>query len=233
MKYVLFWMASWIPVAHAANYPVILVNTTVVIKKERHGRGKAFVHLHQNEATALKAARFVIYRQGGSLLTLIHPGERNVVFRLHKTRYEFDPNRIFTDVGIKKTLTQFGAYSREAHDEVKKLSNKIKRLLPKGKVIAVHNNESYSIKDYFPGRHLATDAKKLHVDALNHYRNFYLVTHTNDYRRLTTLNFNGVLQALDASDDGSLSIYLSSRQYINVEAGYDQLAAQIHMLQHA
>ena len=233
MRYVLFWMAAWIPMAEAAQYPVMLGGTTVIIKKERYGRGKNFVHLHQNETTALKAAKAVVKEHGGSLLTLVHPGGRNIVFHLHQRRYEFDPNRIFTDVGIRKTLAQFGGYTREASAEVKKLSNKIKRLLPRGKIIAVHNNESYSIRDYFPGRQMSADARHLYFDEENHFRNFYLVTKSQDYHRLIKLKFNGVLQAHNAIDDGSLSIYLSKRHYINVEAGYDQLAAQIQMLKHA
>ena len=34
-------------------------------------------------------------------------------------------------------------------------------------------------------------------------------------------------------DDGSLSVFLANRAYINVEAGYDELAMQIKMLRHA
>ena len=166
-------------------------------------------------------------------MTLVHSGERNVVFYLHQKRYEFDPNRIFTDVGIKKTLIEFGNYSPQAHTEVKKLTNKIKQLLPKGKIIAVHNNKSYSLKDYLPGQDLEADARALNIHAHNHYRNFYLVTKKNDYVRLKKLKFNSIWQAHNATDDGSLSVYLAGTDYINVEAGYDQLAAQITMLKHA
>jgi len=62
------------------------------------------------------------------------------------------------------------------------------------------------------------------------YRNFYLVTKQQDYKRLSLYEFNSILQAGQATDDGSLSIYLANQNYINVEAGYDQLAAQIKML---
>ncbi len=210
-----------------------LGDTTVVIQQKRHGKGKAFIHLHQNETTALRAAKVVVQAKGGSVLTLIHPGERNIVFCLQRKQYEFDPNRIFTDVGIKKTLLQFGHYTPTAHAEVKKLALKIKMLLPKGKIIAVHNNRSYSLKDYFPGHGLANDAQALNVNAQRHYRNFYLVTKKNDYLRLKQLNFNSIWQALNATDDGSLSVYLADSDYINVEAGYDQLAAQIKMLKQA
>lgn len=233
MKYVFLLLLSAVKMAYAYNYPVKLGNSIIVVQRHLHGKGKAFIHLHQNETTALKAAKMVIQADGGSLLTLVHSGERNIVFHLSQRRYEFDPNRIFTDNGIKKTLTQFGNYSPEAHEEVRKLAHKIKKLLPKGKIIAVHNNQSYSLKDYLPGRDLADDAQALHYTRHGHHRNFYLVTKEEDYARLKKLNFNSIWQALSATDDGSLSVYLADREYINVEAGYGHLAEQIKMLKQA
>jgi len=233
MRYVLLLLVSGLNSVYAANYPVKLGNSTVIIQKQQHGKGKAFVHLHQNETTALRAAKAVIKAHGGSLLTLVHSGKRNIVFYCQQKKYEFDPNRIFSDIGIKKTLMQFGNYTQEAHAEVNKLAEKIKALLPQGKIIAVHNNESYSMKDYFPGRNLAADAQALHINQENYYRNFYLVTQKYDYFRLKKLHFNSVWQSPDASDDGSLSVYLANRDYVNVEAGYDQLAAQVTMLKQA
>ena len=210
-----------------------LGDSSIVIKQQHHGKGKAFIHLHQNETTALRAAKEVIRREGGSVLTLVHSGERNVVFCLQHKQYEFDPNRIFTDVGIKKSLLRFGRYTPAAHAVVKKLALKIKTLLPKGKIIAVHNNESYSLRDYLPGHDLAHDVKALNVSTRVHSRNFYLVTKKYDYLRLKKLKFNSIWQALNPRDDGSLSVYLAGRNYINVEAGYDQLAVQIKMLKQA
>ena len=233
MGYYLLLLFAGLNSFFANNYRITLGDSTVIIQEQKRGVGRAFIHLHQNEKTALKAARIVVRNVGGSVLTLVHSGGRNIVFHLHHKRYEFDPNRIFTDVGIKKTLSEFGPYTPAAHEEVKKLADGIKKLLPKGKIIAVHNNESYSLKDYLPGQELATDARALNVHAQNHYRNFYLVTKKNDYFRLKKLKFNSVWQAPSATDDGSLSIYLASNHYINVEAGYDQLAAQINMLKHA
>lgn len=228
--YCFFLFLASISSAFAKSYPVIVGNSTVLIQTQYYGKGKAFVHLHQNETTALQAARAVIKKQGGSLLTIVHSGQRNIIFKYHKKRYEFDPNRIFTDKGIKKTLMQFGDYSLGAHREVKKLATKIKQLLPKGKIIAVHNNESYSLRNYFPGQTMFLDAGALYFNTTKHYRNFYLVTQKNDYLRLKKLNFNSVLQALNAKDDGSLSVYLSKRAYVNVEAGYDQFRTQVTML---
>lgn len=217
----------------ATQYPVRLGDSLVLVKHYQHGEGKHFVHLHQNETTALKAAKTLVAREGGSYLTLVHRGERNIVFRLDHQRYEFDPNRIFTDVGIRKTLSQFGTYSPQAHREVKKLAMVIKSQLPAGKIIAVHNNKSYSFKDYLPGHPMSRDAHALAFCDRTHYRNFFLVTKKHDYLRLKRLQFNSVLQATSATDDGSLSVYLAHRDYINVEAGYHQLQAQIKMLKSA
>lgn len=233
MLFIWLFLVACLNSAYASNYSIKVGNTRVIIQSQQHGKGKAFIHVHQNETTALKAAKAVIKNQGGSLLTLIHPGGRNIVFYLNHKRYEFDPNRIFTNRGIKKTLTQHGRYSPAAQAEVKKLANKIKVLLPKGKVIAVHNNKSYSLKDYLPGHKLTADARAFHFNQRHNYRNFYVVTQKIDYIRLKKLQFNSIWQASHATDDGSLSVYLSNKGYVNVEAGYNQLNTQINMLKKA
>jgi len=232
MKYSLLVLLFFCQFAFAVDH-IVMVGDEKVEIKQILGRGKTYIHVHNNEQTALQAAKAVIQKEGGSLLTLVHSGGRNIVFHLEGKRYEFDPNRIFTDNGIKKTLTQFGNYSLEAHHEVKKLANKIKQLLPKGKVVAVHNNSSYSLKDYLPGNSLESDADAVHMNPENYFRNFYLVTKISDFLRLKNKGYNGILQKSSATDDGSLSVYLAKSEYINVEAGYDQLTEQIKMLEHA
>lgn len=233
MKYVMLLVLALLSTACTRDIPVQLGDRKVVIHYVNQGQGKTYVHLHQNETTALKAAQTLIDTEGGKLITLDHSGKRNIVFYLKSKRYEFDPNRIFTEEGIKKTLMTFGEYSCEAHKEVRKLAHKIKLILPRGKIIAVHNNHTFSLKDYLPGHSLAADAQALHFYDKAQYRNFYVVTKYKDYSRLNAQHFNSVWQANDAINDGSLSIYLASRQYINVEAGYDQLTSQINMLKHA
>lgn len=232
MKY---WLLLLVILSQAgcANNHKVMVGDEPVIIKHTQGQGKTYIHVHQNETTALKAARFAISKQGGSLITLVHSGGRNIGFHLNNQRYEFDPNRIYTDKGIKKTLAQYSRYTPQAHQEVKKLATKIKELLPEGKVVAVHNNSSYSLKDYLPGHKLARDAKVMHMSPNNYYRNFYLVTQLQDYMRLKMDGFNGILQRSSATDDGSMSILLAKSTYINVEAGYNQLAEQVKMLLYA
>ncbi|WP_028388880.1 hypothetical protein [Legionella fairfieldensis] len=233
MKYLFYLSLLMSSVLHATTYTIKLGNTPVKIIKQI-GRGKTFIHLHENEITALAAAKRFIRKEGGTLITLRHSGKRNIVFYLKGVRYEFDPNRIFTDQGIKKTLKQFGHYSPAAHHEVKQFAVKIIKLLPhKGKVIAVHNNRDYSIQEYFPRHSLATDVKALHYRPETNYRNFYFVTKKEDYLRLKKLKYNVALQAANAQNDGSLSYYLAKKNYINIESAYGQLKTQLKMIRSA
>jgi len=97
----------------------------------------------------------------------------------------------------------------------------------------VHNNQEYSLRDYFPHHELARDAQNLYYRPKIYYRNFFLVTRTDDFNYYRSMGFNVVQQSRNASDDGSLSIALKRYQYINVEAGYDQLHHQVQMLKRA
>ncbi|PJD94970.1 MAG: protein tyrosine phosphatase [Legionella sp.] len=233
MRYGLIIILLFLQAGCAIHHKIMVGDERVIIKQTVGKGDKTYIHVHQNETTALKAARKAIQQQGGSLITLLHSGGRTIVFHLGDQRYEFDPNRIYTPVGIKKTLAQYSRYTPQAYQEVDKLARKIKELLPDGKVVAVHNNATYSLKDYLPGHSLAKDAKTVHLNPDHYFRNFYLVTQLKDYARLKDEGFNGVLQNKLATDDGSLSVYLAKREYINVEAGYDQLTQQVRMLLYA
>lgn len=211
------------------NYHVMVGDERVKIRV-RPGSGKTYVHVHQNEVTALQACKAVVRKQGGTLISLSHRGGRNIVFHLNGVRYECDPNRIFTPVGIKKTLAENSQYTPEAALAVEKLATQIKALLPTTKVVAAHNNDCYSLKNYFAGHDLAKEAQALHYDPKQYFRNFFIVTKRHDFIRLKNLGFNGILQDKNATDDGSLSVYLAKHEYINIEAGYGELASQIQML---
>lgn len=230
LKFCLFLSILMTNMACAAVYPVMVGNEKVLIKVWKGEGRKTFVHLHQNETTALKAAKAVFRQQGAGLLTLEHSGGRTIHFQLKHQRFEFDPNRIFSDKGIRATLERYSRYTPEAHQEVKKLAQQILKRLPAGRVVAVHNNRGYSIRDYLPGHELAAEAKAVYLSPKHYFRNFYLLTQDKDYLYYKKLGLNGVLQAESASDDGSLSVLLRQKSYMNVEAGYDQLAEQINML---
>lgn len=219
---------------HMRTRTVYVGSTPVKLVQYRKGRGKQLVHVHENEVTAKKAALTYVRRYGGSLLTLVHKGDRNISFVLRHQRYEFDPNRIFTKAGIRATLSLQSHYSPAAAIEVAKLARAIRRLIKPGKVIAVHNNKKeYSIAEYFKGHPSSKDARAVHYRRRNTYRNFFLVTRYSTYRRLKRSGFNVVWQAKRAGDDGSLSVRLAKRDYVNVEAAYDAFSQQSRMLKFA
>ncbi len=232
MNYLLYLFILFTSVACAHVYPVKIGDTPVKIVKYP-GKGKTLVHLHENETTALEAAQLYVDSEGGTLVTLQHGGQRNIRFTLNQVQYEFDPNRIFTDTGIRKTLNEYGPYSPAAHAQVRHFAQAILAQIPKGPVIAVHNNQSYSMQDYFTNHPLAKEVRSLFYKDNTSYRNFYFVTQEQDYSRLKSKKFNIALQAKHAQDDGSLSYYLAHEQYINIESAYGALQEQLKMIYNA
>lgn len=216
----------------AQPIPVTLGDSTIAIDYHP-GAGPIYVHLHENETTALQAIKKIAPLHKSAWLSLRHRGTRNVCFTLEGKSYTFDPNRIFTAQGIRLSLKKYGAYSPQAFEAVNALATKIKTLIGQRSVIAVHNNKSYSFQDYLPGHALAQDAKYVNFPMKSHYRNFILVTRHQDYCRIIKQRENVIEQHHAAQDDGSLSIYMARSAYVNVEAGYNQLSAQYRMLQKA
>lgn len=210
---------------------VYLGRTPIQIRHEDYGSGKVFVHLHANETTALLAGRNVARQSGGQVITLVHQKQRDISFMYRHYRYTFDPNRIFTHQGIRQTLIKHGCYDPRVIPMVRHFAQAIlKTIPPQQKIVAVHNNKEYSLRDYFPKHESAQDASSYYYKARSNYRNFYLVTSDKDFKRYKALGFNVVEQANLARDDGSLSIVMAKNGYVNVEAGFGQLQAQKKML---
>lgn len=230
---VCFFACKIYPTRNISQKICWLGSTKVIIQKENYGPGKVFVHVHASETTALDAARRVARAQGGQVITLIHQKERDITFKYHGKTYSFDPNRIYTSTGIVKTLKAHGCYDPAAARIVTRFASQVMASIPRGKIVAVHNNKGYSLRDYLPRHSLAKDSQNLYLKAKSNYRNFFLVTQHQDFRRIKQLGFNVVHQAHHVTDDGSMSVALASRQYVNVEAAYGQLQQQMLMLKKA
>ena len=216
----------------AQSIAVPVGDSTVMINYHP-GKGPMYVHLHENETTALLAIKKIAPVNNNSWLSLHHKGTRNISFSIAGRAYQFDPNRMFSAKGIRASLEQYGGYSKQAAAAVNGLASKVKSLIGKNAVIAVHNNQGYSFRDYLPGHSSAQDAKYLNFPLKSHYRNFLLMTRHQDYCRIIKNRENAIEQRSSVHDDGSLSVYMARRAYINVEAGYNQLAAQYRMLEKA
>ncbi len=205
---------------------------------QKPGSYITYFNMHDDENTAVKAAEQIVKQYGGRLIELKHRGTRNIKFNLDGKKYEFDPNRVFSEKGIEETLRYYGNYSEAAHKEVSKFRDwLLKQYLDESKVIiTVHNNtnESYSILWYQKGGKYESDAKKVNKAKGKDSDNFFFVTKEQDYNRLANLGFNVVLQNNEkVKEDGSLSVYWGRKKqtpYINVEAQHNHLDEQVKML---
>ena len=212
----------------------------IAVKTFRYGAaGKnVIVNLHHNETTALDAAHNVLCVSGGVLVHIENDNDRIISFRQGNRIFRFDPNRIFTDAGIRKTLAKLSErVTPAAIQAVKKFAAYLKSKFPLSAtvVIAVHNNEDgdLSVDSYAKNGNLNREAAQVHVEEKHDADNFFLTTDHSFFRKLKSADFNVILQHNKrATDDGSLSVYfgLKKKKYVNVEAEFGQLAIQEEMI---
>jgi len=152
--------------------------------------------------------------------------------------YSFDPNRIFTDVGLERSLRHNGDYSQAAHSALVRLRETLVAVMMEGlrpPIVAIHNNRGsdYTVNSYRRGASLESDASRVVINPNADPRNFFLVLDAAIFERLSSAGFNVVLQSNKSTDDGSLSVYchIVGIPYVNVEAGFDQLSEQKRMLE--
>jgi hypothetical protein len=193
--------------------------------------------MHDDENTSVEATTEILKIYGGALLELQNDGKRLVNFPLKNQPFTFDPNRIFTETGVEKTLKNYGEYSTEAAKETNKFATNIKEFLKNFRmVIAVHNNtdEKYTIKSYEKDGEYGKDVKLVNINAANDIDDFFFVTDDNLFRKLKAKNQNVALQDNSyMTNDGSLSVYCGKNKipYINVESEQGHLLEQIKMLE--
>ncbi len=193
-------------------------------------------NMHDDENTAVRAARRAV--EHGQLWEIRHPGGRNIRFRLHGRRYGFDPNRIYTPEGRKKTLREFSrTYSAEADSAVARFARFLIRQVADDAalVVALHNNTrgKYSVKSYLPGARYAGDAAEVHLASGTDPDDFFYCADSLLFRRLAAAGWNALLQNNDSvSDDGSLSVYCGRNgiRYVNIEAQRGHRRVQQRMI---
>ena len=221
------------PSATYSEKELTVGNRSIVVAKYQKGSGPTFINLHDDENTSVIAAAAVIDSLGGTLLQLRHSGKRNVEFRLDGKPFEFDPNRMFTDLGATNTLNRFGGSIRSAHTEVRQFADEVVKEVNADIIFTLHNNseDRYSAKSYLD--QYKNDAAAVHINPNRDPDDFYFVTEPLFYDALKIRGYNVVLQNnKTATDDGSLSVLAAKRKipYINIEAQHGHLAEQIDML---
>lgn len=234
-RYVTCCLLSWMcftTVVFAAPYK--LGETTIDLSITGQSGNSIYIHLHEDERTALSAAKKFLAHHSGRLISISHHGGRNVKFTLHGRRYQFDPNRIFTSNGIRRTLSAHSAnVSSDAVAVVTKFANRIKEMLGNQQIISLHNNANESIRSYLASGKYSRDVARVAYFPNQNPHNFFLVTEVGKFDALKNKGYNVVLQNNQhVRDDGSLSVYAAKHDipYINVEAAHGALAAQMKML---
>jgi len=121
----------------------IIGNTKVnIIKYNGKKQNYILLNVHENEKTSIETAGEIARKYGGDFLFLKSGGNRNISFKLDGISYTFDPNRIFSLTGIRKTLENLGRYSENADSAVNGFAEFIlSHIIGDSRyIIAVHNN---------------------------------------------------------------------------------------------
>lgn len=201
--------------------------------------GIMFIHVHENEKTAVEAANKMLDKYNrGCFVTWQAKNDRYVTFAIEADSFKFDPNRIYTEKGRTATLKANGIFTEKGSEAVKNVADVFleKYIDTMRLVVALHNNTDgggLTIKSYKKGGDYANDAKLVNVNPLKDEDDFFLTTDIKIYHFLKKKGFNVLLQDNEkVTDDGSLSVYAATKKipYLNVEAQHGHLEQQLQML---
>ena len=216
-----------------------LGDKTISIKLIQYGQAvtACCINLHDDEKTAVQAARSVLEQQGGVLIRIENNAQRIISFPFKGVVYSFDPNRIFSQKGIKFTLKAKGKTNPLAIIEVEKFAAHLLQLIPDSIacLIALHNNTDgdFSVKSYQPGGKRQTDARQVYAD---NWQDIDDITFTTDeilFSKMSSMGYNSILQDnANVTKDGSLSVYFGEqkKRYINIETQHGKTAQYKEML---
>ncbi|HNJ95812.1 MAG TPA: hypothetical protein PLS65_13625 [Ferruginibacter sp.] len=199
---------------------------TIAVKLIQYGDivNTCCINVHDNERTAVEAAKTVLQNEGGILIKIENNAQRFISFPFKGQVYTFDPNRIFSRAGILLTLKTKGRINPGAISEVEKFADQLLKLIPDSIncVIALHNNYDgdFSVKTYLPGGKRQKDAKLVYADEWQDIDDIALTTDHSLYDKMASFGYNSILQDNDnVFRDGSLSVYYGelNKRYVNIE----------------
>ena len=211
------------------------------VRAEVFQRGKPWptmFNVHDDENTSVLAGKVIVNESGGRLIELVHSGGRLVEFRLDGQTYRFDPNRIFSDEGIRATLARRSIYSEAVHQVVKDFATKLIEqysLDDEPVIVALHNTDGrgLTINSYRAEGNMSSASSTLHASARRSPGDFFYVTDRRFFDYLKARDFNVTLQDdANVPDDGSASVYFARKgiPYLNIEADVSHLDEQTEMV---
>lgn len=216
-----------------------LGNRNISIKVIQYGESMntCCINVHDDEVTAVQAARSILEKRGGVLIKIENNARRNISFPFKGLVYTFDPNRIFSRKGIMLTLKTKGKINPLAINEVEKFAAELLKQIPDSIscLIALHNNTNndFSVKTYLPGGPRQNDASQVYADEWQDIDDIALTTDQDIYSKMASFGYNSILQDnVNVFRDGSLSVYYGeqNRRYINIETQHGKTGQYREML---
>lgn len=228
----------YIPSEKTVTYKI--GNKSIPIKVIQYGSVKDIVciNMHDNEDAALEAAIAVLEVQGGTLIKVENNGQRVIRFKLGNITYGFDPNRIYSRIGIHQTLRDNKRTNPQAVVEIEKFAQYLLSFIPDSTscIVALHNNTEglFSIKSYTTGGERQRDAKAVFENPAEDIDDIAFTTDSLLYQKMSEAGYNTIWQDNEkAKKDGSLSIFCGerNRRYINIETQHGKVVQYIKMME--
>ena len=218
--------------------PYKLGNKTIEVIITQYGNNPdiVMINLHDNERTSVEAAKSVLKETGGTLIRIKNDSLRLIDYVFKKVKYQFDPNRIFTEKGTQETLKRYSKADAAAVKQVSRFGRFIFSKIPETHLlIALHNNSdsNYSLLSYLPSGEDAKEASLVYYNIEMDSDDFFFTTSMPLFEKLKQINLNIILQNnANATDDGSLSVLYGqqNKNYVNVEAQHSHLNEQSIMI---
>jgi len=228
----------YIPAEKTIYYQLGEKRIPILISQYGDAKDIVCINLHDNESTSVEAARDILVKHGGLLIKINNNQQRVIRFHYRGDNYRFDPNRIFSRIGIEESLEDYGKMTEDVVDEVEKFGQRILDLITENTscIIALHNNtnDAYSIKSYLAGSDRQYDARAVYRNPKQDPDNIALTTDSLLYQKMADSGFNTIWQDnFRATRDGSLSIWAgeNERRYINIETEHGQVKEYREMLE--
>lgn len=191
-----------------------------------------FFHMHENEITAKTTGAESVRKNGGTFMYLDHAGTgRNMKVRLDNVTYQFDPNRIFTDKGLRERTspTPTAAHFKQLKNFVTWIERNIQYGRQKRKfstLVALHNNTDDDVHGELLSiltekKLIGTDNRLANINPQWDIDNFLIATLKSTYDRFVQgYNPNMSLILERPRDIGYLSNWAINRNidFITVEA---------------
>ena len=197
-----------------------------------------FLTIHDNEDTGVKAAFEYIRFSGGTIVDCQYGNGRNYKFNYNGLSYQTDPNSIYTSEGIPIGLEKYVNVDPEVVKQLEQASKTILNVYsakPPEYIFTLHNNADggFGITSYLEGYELENTTDSLHINFSMDPDDMVLVTDLKLFNNLKKQDVNVVLQAKDAADDGSLSIYAMKNDipYINVEVQHGHQHEHLRLIE--